>query len=119
MSRARQSNAERRAFAGEEGVGHLDQDARTVPGVDLAPAGPAVQEVLQHLQGLADDGVGLSPLHVDDEPDAARVVLESGVIERGELAIRHCVVVLVRAVSTVRILATAGRHWPVAEVERF
>src|SRR5262249_30721613 len=70
MVRGREGDAERRALASEEGVRHLDQDARAVPRIDLAAAGPAVQEVLQHLQSLADDGVGLSPLHVDDEPDA-------------------------------------------------
>ena len=62
-------------------MGHLDEDARPVPGVDLAAAGAAVQEVLEDGEGLAHDGVGLSPLDVHDEADAAGVVLVSGIVE--------------------------------------
>ena len=43
-----QGDAEPAALAREEGVRHLDEDARAVPGVDLAAAGSAVQEVLEH-----------------------------------------------------------------------
>ena len=74
-------DAEPAALAGQEGVGHLDGDARAVPGIDLASAGSAVQEVLEHGEGLAHDGVRLSPLDVDDEADAASVVLVSGIVQ--------------------------------------
>ncbi len=76
-----QGDAELAALPGEEGVRHLDQDAGAVSGIDLTPAGSAVEEVLEHLEGLADNGVGLPALHVDDEADAARVVLVSGIVE--------------------------------------
>src|SRR3989304_2362118 len=53
--------AERGALAGEESVRHLDQDAGAVSRVGLTAAGAAVEEVLEHLESLADDGVGLPP----------------------------------------------------------
>ncbi len=65
----------------EEGVRHLDEDAGAVAGVDLAAAGPAVEQVLQHGEGLAHDGVRLPPLHVHDEAHAARVVLVPWIVQ--------------------------------------
>ena len=56
-------------------------DAGAVPGVDLAAAGAAVQQVLEHGERLAHDGVRLSALDVDDEADAAGVVLVGGIVE--------------------------------------
>ncbi len=64
-----------------ERVGHLQQHAGAVAGVDLAAAGAAVVEVLQDLDGLLEDPVGLVPLDVDDEADAAGVVLELRVVQ--------------------------------------
>ena len=64
-----------------EGVWHLDEHARAVAGVDLAAAGAPVVEVLQYLDRLLEDAVRLVPLDVDDEADAARVVLEAGVVQ--------------------------------------
>jgi hypothetical protein len=46
-----------------------------------------MEEVLEHLEGLADDRVGFPALHVDDEADATGVVLVSGIIEA--LGLRH------------------------------
>jgi hypothetical protein len=66
---------------------HLDQDAGSVSRIDLAAACAAMEEVLEHLEGLADDGVGLSALHVDDEADTTSVVLMSRIIEA--LWLRH------------------------------
>jgi hypothetical protein len=77
----REGDARARALAAEEGMRHLDEDARAVAGVDLAAARPPVQQVLEHLQGLAHDGVGSAPLDVHDEADAAGVVLVGGVVE--------------------------------------
>ena len=62
----------------QERVRRLDQDAGAVAGVDLAAAGAAVLQVLQDLQRLAHDGVRLAPFDVDDEADAAGVVLVRG-----------------------------------------
>ena len=93
-----QGEAEPAALAREEGVRHLDEDARAVPGVDLAAAGAAVEEILEHLESLVHDGVGLSALHVHDEADTARVVLVGGIIEalgrRHPGRRRHCRAVL-------------------------
>ena len=62
-------------------VGNLDQDPRAVAGVVLAAAGAAVVQVAQRRQAVADELVRLAPLEVDDEADAAAVVLVSGVVE--------------------------------------
>jgi hypothetical protein len=40
-----------------------------------------VEEILEHLERLVHDGVGLSALHVHDEAHTARVVLVGGIIE--------------------------------------
>ena len=94
LRRRRQREAERRAHLAQEFVGHLQQDAGAVAGVRLAPAGAPVQEVDQDLERLAHDGVRLSSLDVDDEADAAGVVLVAGIVEtlsgrRSELVRLH------------------------------
>ena len=66
-----------------ERVGHLHQDAGAVARVGLGAGRAAVVQAAHRGERLVDDGVTLPALHVDDEPDAARVVLESGVVERG------------------------------------
>ena len=65
----------------EEAVRHLHQDAGAVAGVLLAAAGAAVLEVQQDLEPVLDDARGLSPLEIDDEADAAGVVLVAWVVE--------------------------------------
>ena len=65
----------------QERVRHLDEDAGAVAGVDLAAARAAVLQVHQDLQRLLHDGVRLAALDVDDEADAAGVVLVHGVVE--------------------------------------
>ena len=77
----RQRHAEAARFLAEKLVGNLDQDAGAVAGVDLAPAGAAMQQVDENLQRLADDGVRAHAFDVDDEADAAGVVLEGRVIQ--------------------------------------
>ena len=93
LLRGREVDAELRGVLAEELVGHLDEDAGAVARVDLAAAGPAVEQVDEHLEGLADDRVRARPLDVDDEADAARVVLVSGVVEplglRSSWLVRH------------------------------
>ena len=66
-----------------EGVGHLHEDAGAVAGVGLGAGRAAVVQAAHRGERLVDDPVALAALHVDDEADAARVVLESGVVERG------------------------------------
>ncbi len=64
-----------------EGVRHLDQDTGPVAGIGLGAAGAAMIEVLQDLQRLFEDPVRPPALDVDDEPDAAGIVLEARVVE--------------------------------------
>ena len=93
----RQRDAERRGDLAEKPVRRLDQDAGAVAGVRLAAAGAAVQQVDEDLQPLLDDAVRAAALDVDDEPDAAGVVLVARVVQarrfgrrgNGELVIRH------------------------------
>jgi hypothetical protein len=77
----RQRHAEPLRFLAEKLVGNLDQDAGAVAGVDLAAARAAVQQVDEHLERLADDGVRAHALDVDDKADAAGVAFERRVIE--------------------------------------
>src|SRR5262249_2109946 len=65
----------------EEGVGDLDQDPRAVAGVILAAAGPSMVEVDQSGETIADDLMRAPPLEINDEADAAAIVLVGGVIE--------------------------------------
>ena len=77
----RQVDPEPIGLFSEEPVGHLHQDARAVAGIHLASAGAAVQQVDEQLQGLADDAVGLLALDVNDEADAAGVVLVPRIVQ--------------------------------------
>ncbi|MFO1425425.1 MAG: hypothetical protein U1F11_00315 [Steroidobacteraceae bacterium] len=65
----------------EEGMRHLHEHAGAVAGVDLAAAGAAVVEVLEHLDRGAQDLVRLAALDVHDEADAAGVALVARVVE--------------------------------------
>src|SRR5581483_3248214 len=64
-----------RAFATEERVGDLDQDAGAVAGQRIAAARAPVRQVLEDREALLDDVVRALALDVDDEADAARVAL--------------------------------------------
>jgi hypothetical protein len=103
-----QGKAEPTALALEEPVRHLDEDAGSVAGVRLAAAGPAMQEVLQHREGLAHDRVGLAALDVHHEADPARVVLVRRIVQalRGGKPRarhrRHAIVVRHGSLSTPR-----------------
>jgi hypothetical protein len=67
-------------FLLQEFVGGLEEDARAVAGVGFAAAGAAVVQRVEHHQRVADDRVGLVPLHVDEEAHAAGVVLVTRVV---------------------------------------
>ena len=66
---------------GQEPVGHLQEDPRPVPGVDLGPGGPAVGQPLEDLQTVRNERVAAASPQVGDQPDAAGVVLECRVVE--------------------------------------
>ena len=81
---ARLGQVDARVFLGdllEEGMRHLQEDARAVTGVDLTAARAAVIEVLEDLDALLDDGVRFASLDVHDKADATSVMLELRVIE--------------------------------------
>jgi hypothetical protein len=60
---------------------HLDEDARAVARVRLAAARAAMVEVHKNLQGVAHHLVRLLALHIDDEPQSARIVFELWIIK--------------------------------------
>ena len=64
-----------------EGVRHLDQHAGAIAGVGFRTAGAAMIEILQDLQRLLQDPMRPAALDVDDETDAAGIVLEARVVE--------------------------------------
>src|SRR5207245_10187587 len=70
----------------------LEQEAGAVASVRLAAALAPVEQVAEDLQRLADDRVRLLACDVDDEADAAGVVLVARVVEAlgGRLAGRRC-----------------------------
>ena len=70
-----QLEAQLSALGREELVRHLRQDAGAVAGQRIAAAGAAVRQIDQDLQARADDLMALLAAHVDDEADAAGVVL--------------------------------------------
>ncbi len=76
-----QSDAERRGYIAQKYVRNLEHDPRAVARVLFAAAGAAVGQVLQYLDGIANNLVRLAPFHVHDQPYAARVVLVLRVIK--------------------------------------
>ena len=66
---------------GEKLVRHLQENARAVTGVGLAAGGAAVIEVGEHLERIGDDLMRFPALHIDDEADAAGIMLKRGIVE--------------------------------------
>src|SRR5437899_8493513 len=59
----------------------LDEDSRAVTSVGFAAASASMIQVLQHLQRLLDDRMGLPPLNVHHEPHAAGFMFELRVVK--------------------------------------
>ena len=77
-----------RQYRPEKRIGHLDEDAGAITGVDLGPTGATVLHVAQSLQALLHNFVGSHPLDVGHEADAAGIVLVLGAVQtlrRGEI----------------------------------
>ena len=70
-----------RVTAAQERVGHLDEDAGAVAGVDLGAGRAAMVEAAERAEGGVDDVAALRAGDVDDEADAAGIVLEARVVE--------------------------------------
>ncbi len=81
VARSREGDAELRALPQEEGVGQLNEDASAIARGLLGAAGAAVVEVRQDVDALADDVVRDDVVEISHEADAARIVLEPGVVE--------------------------------------
>ena len=76
-----EGNARRAGRFLEERVRFLEENAGAVAGVGFAPAGAAMVQIQEHLEGLLDDGVGLPAFDVDDKSHAAGIVLEPRVVQ--------------------------------------
>ncbi len=62
-------------FALKKSVRNLDQNARAIAGLRIAPAGAAMGQVDQNLDAFQDDIVRLSAFNARDKSDAASIVL--------------------------------------------
>src|SRR4029450_3735543 len=88
-------NAERCGDLPEKPVGRLDQNAGTISCIRFAAARATVQQVDEDLQTFLDDGMRPASLDVDDEADAAGVVLVAWVVQTrggrwsGDRLVRH------------------------------
>ncbi len=69
------------ADGAEEGVRHLEQDARAVAGVGLAAARAAMAQVHQHGQRLAQDPIRAPAVDIGHKTDAASCTLSARVIK--------------------------------------
>ncbi len=74
-------HAQRGAFLNEELMRNLNQHTGAVACLRIAAAGPAVLQVLQHLDALFHDVVALLALDAGDEAHAAGIVLIGRVVE--------------------------------------
>ncbi len=77
----RQSHALLGHLCAEKLVGHLEQNAGAITGKRVRAHCAAMVEVLQDLQSLLDDLVGLRTLDVCDETDATGVVFVLGIVQ--------------------------------------
>ena len=68
-------------MAAKNSCGICVKNAGAVAGERIAAAGAAVRQVDQDLQPLPDDLVALLAVHVDDEADAAGIVLEGRIVQ--------------------------------------
>ena len=65
----------------DQRIGDLNQQAGAIAHQRIGANGPAVIQIDQDFEALADDLVRLSPLHVGNEANAARIVLVRRVIK--------------------------------------
>ena len=81
LARRRQGNAQFGAFAVEKGVRNLNQDAGAVAGLRVAATRAAMHQILQNLDALGHNVVGLLALDIGYKANAAAVMLLLGAIE--------------------------------------
>ena len=78
---ARGSSKPVRPLGGEKLVRHLRQNAGAVAGQRIAAAGPAMRQIDQDFQARAQRSVALFAADVDDEADAAGIVLVGRIVQ--------------------------------------
>src|SRR6185503_3074007 len=76
-----QTDSHFKALSPKELMRHLNQDAGAISGIGLGAFRAAMQHVDQNLKRLANDVVRLTALYVNNEPDAAAIVLELRIIQ--------------------------------------
>ncbi len=77
----RQADVELVALVGEKAVRSLEQDAGPVAGILLAPAGAPMFEVEEDLDRLLDEVVRFAALQIDNETDAAGIMLVLRIVQ--------------------------------------
>ncbi len=65
----------------EKSVRHLHEDARPIAGIGFATTSPAVVQIDEDGQGIANDFVRFFPLDIDHKPHPAGIVLELRVVQ--------------------------------------
>jgi len=75
--------------AAEQGVGNLDEDARTVAQQRIGADRSAVIEVFEDLQRLGDDRMAFLPTDMGDEAHSAGIVLISRIVQALSLGKLH------------------------------
>ncbi len=65
---AGRANAQERALALKKSMGNLDQDSGAVAGLRIATARAAVHQILQDLNALENDVVGLAAVNMATKP---------------------------------------------------
>ncbi len=68
-------------FLAEEAVGKLHQHAGAVAHQRISADGAAMRQVFEHRKAVLDDLMRLHALHVDDEADAAGIVLVARIVQ--------------------------------------
>ena len=81
MAGRRQLDADLGRLPGEEPVRHLNQDAGAVAGARVGADRAAVLEIEQDRERVLHELMRLLVLDVGDEADAARVLVERGIVQ--------------------------------------
>ena len=81
LARFRQIDADTRADRPEHPVGQLQQDAGAIAGIVLAARTAAVGEIGQDGDGVPNDRVRFFTANIDDETDAAGIVLVLRIVQ--------------------------------------
>ena len=102
----RQLEALRGHLLAEEAVGNLHQHAGAVAHQRIGADGAAMRQVFEHGEAVLDDLVRLDALHVDDEADAAGIMLVARIVEARATA--KCSGRRISAVAAVSVRPPVG-----------